>query len=145
MNVCCIRNSRKLSLKKILFTNARLFFKLDFKFRLNSFRTGCLYAGATLERSQLYLEKFWHANIASVLPRQGEFLLNSFSPSCFRIVTTQNFIHRLSLSNKRFRVVSEQRKTEERDLSLVNRTETLATQATTDSKVRTTYFLNSTM
>ena len=43
MNVCCIRNSRKLSLKKIFFTNARLFFKLDFKFRLNSFRTGCLY------------------------------------------------------------------------------------------------------
>lgn len=63
------------------------FFKLDFKFRLNSFRTGCLYAGATLERSQLYLEKSWHANIASVLPRQGEFLLNSFSPSCFRIGT----------------------------------------------------------
>ena len=43
MSVCCIRNSRKLSLKKILFTNARLFFKLDFKVRLNSFRTGCVY------------------------------------------------------------------------------------------------------
>ena len=36
-------------------------------------------------RSQLYLEKSWHANIASVLPRQAEFLLILSLPVVLRI------------------------------------------------------------